>query len=225
MNLSLQEAARTLGVSAETVRRWARQGRLGVLQPSGDFQVGMEELKAWALEQGLRLQEPRVVPPAASAQTCRLSPLSVALTRGGVRHQVAGANREAVLRDVVRVAPLPDAAARDALLQQLLAREEMSSTGVGAGVALPHPRTPSADFVREPLVLIASLAQPVEWRALDARPVHTAILLLSPNPPQHLQLLSRLAFLLREPRFTAALERQSSAEELLALVAQIEPPG
>lgn len=225
MNLSLQEAARTLGVSAETVRRWARQGRLGVLQPSGDFEVDMEELRTWAQEQGLRLQEPPGAAPPAQDSNARLSPLGAALTHGGVRKAVAGSSREDVLREVVRAAPLPAAANRDALLQQLLAREEMSSTGVGAGVALPHPRTPSADFVSEPLVLIASLAQPVEWRALDARPVHTAILLLSPNPPQHLQLLSRIAFLLREPRFAAALERRSAAEELLALVAQLEPPG
>lgn len=225
MNLSLQDAARALGVSAETVRRWARQGRLGVLQPSGDFEVAMEELRAWAANQGLRLQEPPAAAPAAHAATAPESPLCAALTRGGAVAGVVGNSREAVLREVVRTAPLSDTADRDALLRQLLAREEMASTGVGAGVALPHPRTPSPDFVREPLVRIAGLAQPMDWQALDARPVRTVILLLSPNPQQHLQLLSRIAFLLREPRFQAALERQAAAAELLALAAQLEPPG
>jgi len=221
MELNLQEAARRLGVSAETVRRWARQGRLGVLQPTGDFQVGIEELQTWAREQGLRLREGSAAGPRGAA----LPPVSAALERGGILQDLAGGTPDEVLRALVAAAPLPPAADRAALLRQLQAREAMASTGLGAGVALPHPRTPSADFAPEPLILVALLAQPVDWRALDGRPVHTAILLLSPSPQLHLQALSRLAFLLREPRFHGALERRAGAAEILALAAQLEPPA
>lgn len=222
MELNLQEAARKLGVSAETVRRWARQGRLGVLQPSGEFQVGIEELQTWAREQGLRLHEASAT---SGARTATRAPVGAALERGGIVHGLAGATPDEVLRALVAAAPLTAGADRSALLQQLQAREAMASTGLGAGVALPHPRTPSADFVKEPLVFLASLAQPVDWRALDGRPVHTVILLLSPSPQQHLQTLSRLAFLLREPRFLAALEQRAAAEQIRALAAQFEPPA
>ncbi len=222
MELNLQETARKLGVSAETVRRWARQGRLGVLQPSGDFQVGIEELRTWAREQGLRLQETGA---AGATRAAALPPVSAALERGGIRHGLAGATPHEVLRALVDAAPLPAAANRAALLDQLLAREAMASTGLGSGVALPHPRTPSADFVSEPLVFLATLAQPVDWRALDGGPVRSVILLLSPSPQQHLQALSRLAFLLREPRFLAALEQRAAADEIRALAAQLEPPA
>ena len=78
--------------------------------------------------------------------------------------------------------------------------------------------------MREPLIVIGLLAQPVHWRALDGQPVNTAILLVSPTPQAHLQVLSRLAFLLREPRFTKTLAQGGNAEEIQALAALLEPP-
>jgi len=225
MELGLQEAARMLGVSAETVKRWARQGRIGVLQPSGSFQVGLAELRAWASAQGLRLQDDSAEATQPAGPRTTAQPLGAALRRGGIIHGLPGASTEEVLRELVAAAPLTTRADRAALLRQLHAREAMASTGLGAGVALPHPRSPSADFVAEPLILIATLTKPVDWRALDSRPVHTAILLLSPSPQEHLQVLSRIAFLLREQKFLSALELRAAAEEIHALAAKLAPPA
>jgi PTS system nitrogen regulatory IIA component len=128
------------------------------------------------------------------------------------------------LRALAAAAPLAPGADREALVAQLEAREQLASTGLGAGVALPHPRTPSRDFVAEPVIVIGLLAQPVDWRALDGAPVRTAILLVSPTPQAHLQVLSRLAFLLREPRFAQALAAGARPEEILRLASLLEPP-
>lgn len=223
MEIGLAEAAQRLGVSAETVERWARQGRLGVLRPSGDFRVGEEELQAWAELQGLRLRE-QAAAPAAPAPASALPPLQAALHRGLVMSGVAGATPSEVLRELAAAVPLAEGADREALLAQLEAREQMASTGLGGGVALPHPRTPSRDFVAEPVIVIALLAQPVDWHALDGAAVRTAILLVSPTPQAHLQVLSRLAFLLREPRFAEALARGEGASEVMKLAALLEPP-
>jgi PTS system nitrogen regulatory IIA component len=216
MELSLQDAARMLGVAPETVQRWARQGRLGVTRPSGEFHVGLEELRAWAAAQGLRLRE---VAPAANG----LPPFRAALARGRILHAVAGTTREEVLAALVLASPLPASADRAALLEQLRAREALASTGLGGGVAIPHPRTPSDAFAREPLAVVGMLGHEADWRALDGRPVHTAVLLISPNAQSHLQVLSRLAFLLREPRLLAALARSAPEAELRALFEELEP--
>lgn len=216
MELSLQDAARMLGVAAETVQRWARQGRLGVMRPSGEFRVGLEELRAWAAQQGLRLRE-----DAAAAHG--LPPFRAALGRGRILRAVAGSTRDEVLAALVLAAPLPASADRGALLEQLRAREALASTGLGGGVAIPHPRTPSDAFAREPLAVIGLLEREADWRALDGRPVHTAVLLVSPNAQQHLQVLSRLAFLLREPRIAEALEQRAPDAELRALIERAEP--
>ena len=222
MPLDLDEAAAMLGVAPDTVRRWARQGRLGVRRPSGGFRFEVDELQRWARNQGLRLHQ-AAGPASVAGLDPQHHPLAAALARGAVLHDVLGEGPESVLRDLVERAPLAEDVDRDALLTQLLEREAMATTALGAGVALPHPRTPSAAFVTQPTVVVGMLAGEVGWHAFDGEPVHSAILLLSPTPREHLQVLSRLAFLLRDGRFGALLRGRAEAEEVVAAVVAMEP--
>ena len=222
MPLDLAAAANMLGVSSSTVRRWARQGRLGVMRPSGDFRFEEKELLKWARDQGLRCRtntalrrRPAVVDPASF-------PLSTALEHGTILHHVQGISPGEVLSNVVERAPLPEDCNRLKLLEQLHAREGLSSTALSDGIALPHPRTPSKQFVCEPMLVIAMLEQEVAWNSLDGKPVHTAILLINPTPQEHLQVLSRLAFVMREPAFPRALMEHVDAETLRRLVNRLE---
>ncbi len=217
MDLTLQDAAKMLGVAAETVQRWARQGRLGMTRPSGEFRVSLAELRTWADQQGLKLHE------SSGGDARPLPPFRAALQRGRILHGVAGTTRDEVLAALVLAAPLPAGADRAALLEQLRAREGLASTGLGSGLAIPHPRTPSDAFSREPLAMIGMLEHEVDWRALDGRPVHTAVLLVSPNAQQHLQVLSRLAFLLRDPRMLGLLEKRAPAADIWPLIEATEP--
>lgn len=212
-----------LGVSPDTVRRWARQGRLGVMRPSGEFNFEHAELERWAAAQGLQLRRPGAYSSRILVTDPGAQPLATALGRGTVLHEVAGATPSEVLFNLVERALLPESVDREGLVSQLEAREALASTGLGDGVALPHPRTPSATFVSEPTVVIAMLEHEVDWRAIDGQPVHTAILLLSPSPQLHLQVLSRLAFLLREERFLELLRTRAEADTVRAAVIELEP--
>ena len=221
MPLDLHQAADMLGVSAATVRRWARQGRLGVMRPSGEFRFEEAELGRWARDQGLTLgqgssRRARPVPDPVAR------PLTTAMLEGSVLHRVPGISAGEVLSNLVELAPLEEERDRLKLLEQLQAREALASTALGHGVALPHPRTPSKDFVTAPMVVVAMLDGEADWKALDEEPVHTAILLLSPSPQEHLQVLSRIAFLLREESFVEALRTHAAAENLLELVTRLE---
>lgn len=221
MPLDLHQAARMLGVSPATVQRWARQGRLGVMKPSGEFRFEEEELGRWARDQGLSLKK-GVTPRRRIVIDPDSLPLSTAVSVGSVLHRVPGISAGEVLSNLVELAPLEESVERLALLEQLQARESLASTALGHGVSLPHPRTPSTTFVKEPMVVIAMLEDVADWKALDEEPVHTAILLLSPSPQQHLQVLSRIAFVLREPRFVEALRSHASADALRELLAELE---
>ncbi len=228
MPLDLEDTAHLLGVSPETVRRWARQGRLGVLRDDRGFEVELNELRRWAQGHGLKLREPtRPSTPAAGklpGETEDLGPpLSAAVARGIVVQDLPSASPADLLRALVEAAPLAEEADREELLRQLLAREELSSTALGGGVALPHPRTPSPAFSPHPLVVVGFPSRPLDWGALDGEPVHAVFLLLNPGPREHLRVLSRLALLLRDPGFLEALRHRPSHEELRVLVAEREP--
>lgn len=232
MPLTLDEAAKMLGVSTGTVRRWAREGLLGVRRQTGEFRFETSQLRTWARSQGLRIHDISSVPvrgswpvvstPASSAEA-NAQPLTFALSRGGGIDGIVGSTPHEVLAQMVELLPLPPDVDRDALLDQLQQREGLTSTGLGDGVALPHPRKPSPQFSPEPFVALAHLPTAVDWNALDGKPVHTVLMLLNPSPEVHLKILSRLAFLLRDSEFQQLLADAADFDKILAVVAAKEP--
>lgn len=227
MSLDVLASARMLGVSPDTLRRWARQGLLGMRAPGGELCFERPELEAWARRHGLSLREALAAPAAESSADSPGAidprPFLGALQRGGIHRRIPAADRDEALATLVELAPLRPEADRGALLEQLLAREQLASTGLGRGVALPHPRSPGASFVLEPTLVLAGLAAPVDWAALDGLPVHSVILLLGPSPPAHLAVLARAAYLLRDEEFCRLLACGAGAGELLARVDLLEP--
>lgn len=221
MPLDLHQAALKLGVSPATVQRWARQGRLGMVRPSGEFLFEERELQQWARNQGLKIRNELKKPQ--NVRALQDKPLSAALAKGAILHNVAGHTPGEVLSVLVELSPVTEDRNRTELLQQLIEREALASTALSAGVALPHPRTPSDAFTDAPVVVIAMLEQPVDWLALDGELVHTAILLLNPTAHEHLQVLSRLALVLREQKLVDALKARSSAEDIFDIIDSLEP--
>lgn len=92
-------------------------------------------------------------------------------------------------------------------------REVLCSTGLGEGVAAPHVLIPG---LQRTFLVFVRLRDPVDWRSPDGIPVRLVFALVGPSedPASHLQLLSRLTRLLREPEFRKAMTAASSGEEV-----------
>jgi len=133
-----------------------------------------------------------------------------------------GSTKPAVMRELL-VAAMPDASpdALDAVMEALLAREGVLSTGIGDGVAIPHAKTPRVDR----LVMAAGVpARPVDFDALDGRPVDLFFLLLGPETAatEHVKTLGRLARVLRKPGLVAALRAAASPDDFVQAIADTE---
>lgn len=212
MELPTEQLARRLGLSESTVARWIRQGRLPASQRDDTCAFDERELEAWARAHKLTLAP--AGSPAVASEEGRVD-LLAAFHRGGLHHRVGGHDVPSVLAAAVELAPVP-AGERPGLVRSLLEREELSSTGIGNGVAVPHPRSPSAELARHPSVTTCRLEQPVAFNAVDGQPVTAVLLLLSPSVRHHLKLLSQIAFLLRDPTFSAALAEGAKAARFWA---------
>lgn len=212
MELPTEQLARRLGLAESTVTRWIRQGRLPATQRDDVCSFDERELDAWARSHKLTLAA-----PGSSAAAAEDRPVDVlaALHRGGLHHRVGGHDLPSVLAAAVELSPVAEAA-RAGLLRSLLEREELSSTGIGNGVAVPHPRNPLPELARHPSVTTCLLERPVDFNAVDGRPVTAVLLLLSPTVRHHLKLLSQLAFLLRDPTFSTALAEGARAARFWA---------
>jgi PTS system nitrogen regulatory IIA component len=104
------------------------------------------------------------------------------------------------------------------ILEILLQREKLGSTGVGNGVAIPHGKLQKLGNV---FGLFARLERPIDFEALDSQPVDLIFLLLAPEGAgaDHLKALARVARLLRDPEVARKLRASNGAEAIYAVLA------
>src|SRR5207247_3343849 len=145
-----------------------------------------------------------------------------ALQAGGIFYRLSGADKERALRAVVEQMRLPEEVDREFLLRVLLAREALQSTGIGDGIAIPHVRNPIVLHVSRPSITLAFLSHPVDFGALDGKPVHVLFSIVSPTNRSHLQLLSRLAFALHDSKFRETIIRQAPRDAIMHEIRRIE---
>ena len=128
---------------------------------------------------------------------------------------------EVLLELVDLVATDRDPAVRDAILASVRERESLLSTGIGSGVAIPHGKTTDLDQ----LVMAAGVvAQPIEFDALDGRPVQLLFLLVGPESSSgaHVKALSRISRLLRREQLRDDLRQAATREDFLRIVHESE---
>ena len=164
----------------------------------------------------LRSSSPPTDPPRS------FPAFSAAIERGGIFYGVPGESREEVLAAVTRLPGIPAGIDRQLLHQLLVAREALASTSVGDGIALPHPRDPVVVRVDQPAVFLCFLERPVDFGALDGRPVRVLCMLLSPSVRDHLQILARLAAALHDETFKELLHAAAPREGILNHLRAVE---
>ena len=118
---------------------------------------------------------------------------------------------------VSRITDLDERAVFDVLME----REKLGTTGVGNGIAIPHGKLPNLDRLYG---LFARLEKPVDFQAIDDRPVDLIFLLLAPESAgaDHLKALARVSRLLRDKTVCEKLRGTESAEALYALLTESE---
>ncbi|MCK9991674.1 MAG: nitrogen PTS system EIIA component [Alphaproteobacteria bacterium] len=105
------------------------------------------------------------------------------------------------------------------ILDKLLARERLGTTGVGQGIAIPHAKFAEAKQV---MGLFARLEQPIDFESIDDRPVDLIFLLIAPEDggAEHLRTLARVSRLLRNQELCAKLRGSQDRAALYALLTE-----
>jgi PTS system nitrogen regulatory IIA component len=220
MQLSIRDLTKLLNVAEGTVSRWIKQRGLPAQRVAGQYRVNRSELLEWATANQVRVSLELFDHLESDAET--VPSLAEALEVGGIHYGLQDTNKDRALRALVQVLPLPDGVDRELLLRLFLAREASASTAIGDGIAIPHVRNPIVLHVAGPAVTLAFLSQPVDFGALDGRPVHVLFSIISPTNRSHLQLLSRLSFVLHDGTLRETVARQAPREEILQEIRRVE---
>lgn len=220
MHLTLRQVASYLDVPERTVRRWIATRGLPAHRVNERMHCNAIELWEWAVEQGIPVSK-KLLEQARRAPE-HVPPLSALLAEGGIHRDVGGRTKPEVLREIVRVLPLPPDSDRAFLFTVLEAREAMGSTGIGDGIAIPHVRNPILLHVPRPFVSLFLLEHPVEFDAVDGRPVHALFVVVSPDVPVHLRILAQLGFVLRDVEVRRLLRAAAPADAILGRISWLE---
>ncbi len=137
-----------------------------------------------------------------------------------IRPQLRATDKEGAIRELVgalvEAGEIAESDQED-IVQGVLKREELGSTGIGRGVAVPHAKH---DRVDQPVGTIGISESGIDFNSLDGEKVHLLFLLVSPmkNPTDHLRALENISRQLREDTFCRFLKQAKTVEDVQTLL-------
>jgi PTS system nitrogen regulatory IIA component len=140
-----------------------------------------------------------------------------AVNRGGIIYDVEGTTKEEVIRNTMREIAEPLSLDAEVIGDLLLDREALQPTALSNGLAIPHTR----DFLLDAhydVVTIAFLKTPIDYGALDGKPVHTLFFLFASDDKKHLHLLAKIAHLSSQKGSVDLFHKRPSKEYLLEYI-------
>jgi len=131
---------------------------------------------------------------------------------------VAASDKQKLLLAISRKAGASLDVLPEHMFAELQKREDLGSTGVGGGIALPHARFHQ---VRKPAGMLVRLRKAIDFDAVDGKPVDIVFLLLLPETPNNDQLgtLATIARKMRNPKVAAALREARDSREMYRALA------
>lgn len=146
------------------------------------------------------------------------------VSNGAIRATVTAEDKEGVIREMVQAlldAGNINADEQESIVKAILKREELGSTGIGRGVAVPHTKHPSVDRL---VGTVAVSAEGVNFNSLDGEKVHLLFLLVSPpdRPGDHLRALENISRQLRDDTFCRFLKQAKNSADIELLLEEAD---
>ena len=134
-----------------------------------------------------------------------------------VKLDLEGTTKDEVLKELIAVLGL-DEKSEGILYKMLKRRENLGSTGIGKGIAIPHCRSLGVNRLR---VAFGRKKEGLDFRAIDEQPVHNVFLIVAPPlevSNQYLPVLGKIAQFSKEPDVAGRLQQIGSSSEFMALL-------
>ena len=144
--------------------------------------------------------------------------ISEVLDKGAIKLDLKATTKEGTLKELVDVlAQIEDIGDPKGILKALVERENLGSTGIGQGIAIPHGKT---DKVSRLIAVLGISKFGIDFDALDGEPVYIFVLLVAPKATAgpHLKALAQISRLLRDTYFCELIRKCKTEEEVFNLI-------
>lgn len=142
------------------------------------------------------------------------------ICKSAIKSELGSQDKEGVIRELVGAliaAGQIQESEQDSIVKAIMKREELGSTGIGRGVAVPHTKHPSVDRL---IGTVGVSQEGVDFQSLDAEKVQLFFLLVSPpdRPGDHLRALENISRQLRDDTFCRFLKQAKTPEDIKQLL-------
>lgn len=219
--MTLAEMAGYLKIAKRSLLRMAERGDIPATKVASQWRFMRSVVDDWLIGRMKALPDGELE-RLIESETLSL-PLPALLRPELVRLRMRPGDTQSVasqLTDVLVEAGLLQQ--RESFLQRLLEREEMVSTAIFPGIAIPHLRKPEQCPIREPRVALGLVPEGVDFHSLDGAPTYAFFLICASHVVVHLKIIAELALPFRRPRLVEQMLAARDLTELLQVL--FSPP-
>lgn len=229
MDLKIKDVADLLNVSETTIRRLLSDGKIPSYRINQQHRFNREEIEDWVMNfkrgkdneaspfnEAEKLDTPAEKSSLSKGGSKQFS-LYRAIHKGDVVHNIPGNTKEEVIRNTMKSIAKKLNLDEETLTELLLDRESLQPTALNNGVGIPHTR----DFLlknHHDLVVVATPQHPIEYGALDGKPVHTLFFLFACEDKNHLHLLAKIAHLSSLSETQSLLQKKPKKDAFLEYI-------
>ena len=210
MDLSIEEVSLLLQVSEDVIKKWLDDGKIPGYKLQNEIRFNREEIEDWVVRSHNEVQ----IDTSEFNQGTQQFNLYRAIHKGHVIIDVEGSTKQALIQNTVTAIAKDLDVNPQGLTDMLIERENLMSTALNEGVALPHTR----DFLLSKaydMVTLVFPKEPIEYGALDGKPVHSLFFLFACEGKRHLNLLAKIAFFCNQKQHIELLKQKPNKKELL----------
>lgn len=233
MDLEIKDVADLLNVSERTIKEWINQGTIPNYRIDQHYYFSRTEIENWVISHKLdkthgispfiKSKEPEIILPASQLgrrNGNKQFSLFRAIHKGDVLHDIIGKTKEEIIRKVMKKSARLINTDADVMTDLLLDREQLMPTALNNGIAVPHTR--DSLHAHHDTVIVVFLDYPLNYGALDEKPVHTLFFLFASDDKRHLHLLAKIAHLSSQPEALEFFRSKPSKDQLLAFIKEWE---
>jgi excisionase family DNA binding protein len=220
--ITTEELAEILRLNVKTIIKLAKEKKLPSMKIANQFRFSKEKLIAW-MEAEMNNSSDKFLMDFEKSLTLENIQIHKMLTPSHLLRQVKSVNKIEAIKEIIEtgkdVAVIKN---MDALLNDIITREEIHTTAVGSEIAFPHPRSVTYNMINSPLLLMGISGQGIEFNAYDKKSVKIIIVVIIPQLSLHLQVLTRLSLIFRDETVKDKILSANSADQIIAAIKEKE---
>ena len=215
MDLEIKDVADILNVSENTIQELLSKGEIPSYRLNQEYRFSRNEIEDWVMHNKVasKSKDSNEDSPSGKDQFS----LYRALNKGGLHYDIEGDQKVSVIKNTMEKIAVNLCFDPESVSKLLMERENLMSTALNNGIAVPHTR----DFLLENhqnAIATVFLDSPIEYNALDHKPVDTLFFLFASDDKQHLLLLAKLAHLCQDKEFLSLIKRKPSRSEFMGYI-------